>query len=473
MTKVNWFLLLFIFPLSFQGFSQHTFIGSNRELFVDDFLIDQLDGASLKMHVPKDEGVAFYLDKPWEGKFSTYTTIIHDQGVFRAYYRGLPDVVEGNNQRLTCYAESKDGIDWYKPNLGIHEIKGSKDNNVILVDEELTPNFTPFLDTNPNAKAEEKFKALAGKQATGLFALSSADGIHWVKIQDKPVLQEGNLDSQNVSFWSTTENKYLVFFRSTDSGFRSVSRSTSTDFKSWDKGIAMTFGSAPLEHIYTQQTSPYFRAPQIYLAVGARFMPDKQVVTDGQATEMGIDPNYYKACSDAFLMTSRGGNQYRRYFMESYIRPGIGLNNWVSRTNYPALNVVQTSPYEMSIYVNQDYAQSTAHLRRYSIRLDGFASLSAGFAGGEMITKPFVFEGNALELNYSTSAAGEIYVELLDEDGNKIPGFSKEECQPIIGNELSRPVYWNNSTNVSRLSGTAVRMKIYLKDAAIYSFRFY
>lgn len=473
MAKFYWFLLLLLIPISFQGFSQHAFIGSNRELFVDDYLIDQLDGASLKMHAPKDEGVAFYLDKPWEGKFSLYSTIIKEDNIYRAYYRGMPDVKEGNNRELTCYAESTDGINWYKPDLGIHEINGSKNNNVILVDQELTHNFSPFLDTNPNAKVKERFKALAGKKATGLYALTSEDGIHWAKAKNEPVVNEGNLDSQNVSFWSPSENKYLVYFRTMDSGFRSVSRASSIDFITWDKGDTMKYGAAPLEHLYTQQTSPYFRAPQIYLAIGGRFMPNKQVVTDEQAATLGVDPNYYRACSDAFLMTSRGGNQYNRYFMESFIRPGIGLSNWVSRTNYPALNVVQTSPHEMSIYVNQDYAQSTAHLRRYSIRLDGFASLSAGYAGGEMITKPFVFEGKELELNYSTSAAGEIFVELLDENGNKIPGFSKEECLPVIGNELSRAVYWNKTTNVSKLSGKAVRMKIYLKDAAIYSFRFY
>ncbi|GAB2991481.1 hypothetical protein GCM10027284_05010 [Cyclobacterium sediminis] len=473
MAKVNWFLLWLLIPISFQGFAQHAFIGSNRELFVDDFLIDQLDGASLKLHAPKDEGVAFYLDKPWEGKFSLYSTIIKDGNIYRAYYRGLPDVKEGNNRELTCYAESQDGINWYKPDLGIHEINGSKKNNVILIDKELTHNFSPFIDTNPKAKPSEKYKAVAGKQRTGLYALSSSDGIHWVKIKEEAVLKEGNLDSQNVSFWSPVENKYLIYFRTKDSGFRSVSRTSSIDFETWSEGGKMKYGTAPLEHLYTQQTSPYFRAPQIYFAIGGRFMPNKQVVTDEQADALGVDPNYYKTCSDAFLMSSRGGNNYNRYFMESFIRPGIGLSNWVSRTNYPALNVVQTSPYEMSIYVNQDYAQSTAHLRRYSIRLDGFASLSAGYDGGEMITKPFVFDGKALELNYSTSAAGGIYVELLDENGNKIPGFSKEECQLIIGNELSRTVYWNKSTNVSRLSGKAVRMKIYLKDAAVYSFRFY
>lgn len=159
--------------------------------------------------------------------------------------------------------------------------------------------------------------------------------------------------------------------------------------------------------------------------------------------------------------------------MESFIRPGIGLQNWVSRSNYPALNVVQTGEAEMSVYVNQDYAQPSAHLRRYALRLDGFASLSAGYDGGEMLTRVFVFEGSALNLNYSTSAAGEIRVELLDGEENKIPGYSMEEARPVIGNEISREVFWNGSSDVSDLSGKPVRMKVYLKDADLYSFRFH
>ena len=193
MAKVNLFLLWLLIPISFQGFSQHAFIGSNRELFVDDFLIDQLDGASLKMHAPKDEGVAFYLDKPWEGKFSLYSTIIKDGDTYRAYYRGLPDVKDGNDRELTCYAESTDGINWYKPDLGIFEINGTTKNNVILVDRELTHNFSPFLDSNPNAKPNERYKALAGKQRTGLYALSSSDGIHckFALIQEYQCLRSG------------------------------------------------------------------------------------------------------------------------------------------------------------------------------------------------------------------------------------------------------------------------------------------
>jgi len=251
-----------------------------------------------------------------------------------------------------------------------------------------------------------------------------------------------------------------------------VGRTTSNDFIHWTEPQQMTFGDTPPEHLYTQQTSPYYRAPQIYVAIGARFMPNRQVLTEAQARALDVNPNYFKDCSDAFFMTSRGGNKYDRTFMESFIRPGIGLQNWVSRSNYPALNVVQTGPTEMSVYVNENYAQPTAYLNRYSLRIDGFVSLTAGYYGGEMITKPFVFEGKELEINYSTSAAGGIKIEIQDLAGNPIPGFAMDDCQEIIGNEISRIISWKGKTDVGSLSGQPVRLLIFLKDADLYSFKF-
>ena len=453
-------------------------LGSNRELFVDDYLIDHLKGAELVMHSPIDQGEVFQFEKPWEGAFSAYFTIIKDGEMYRAYYRGVPDAGgDGNDAEVTCYAESMDGINWTKPDLKQYTVDGTKNNNVILANAApVTHNFSPFLDSNPQAKTSEKYKALGGTRESGLVAFASADGKKWRKIQEKPVFTDGVFDSQNVVFWSESEAQYVCYFRTWTgegySGFRSVGRTTSKDFIHWSAPVQMSFGNTPYEHLYTQQTSPYFRAPHIYLAIGARFMPNRKVVNDEEATLLGVNPKYYNDCSDAILMSSRGEGAYERQFMESFIRPGIGLQNWVSRSNYPALNIVQTGATEMSVYVNQDYAQPTAHLRRYSMRLDGFASLSADYSGGEMITKPFIFEGKALELNYATSAAGEILVELLDENGNKLPGYSMEECQPVIGNEISGAVYWNQYKDVSKLAGTPVRMKIYLKDADLFSYKF-
>jgi hypothetical protein len=158
--------------------------------------------------------------------------------------------------------------------------------------------------------------------------------------------------------------------------------------------------------------------------------------------------------------------------MEAFIRPGIGPNNWSARTNYPVLNVVQTSPEEMAVYLNQDYAQPTSHLHRYSLRLDGFTSINAPYSGGSVITKPFIFSGKELEMNYSTSAAGEIRVEIQDATGNQIPGYTMEESQTITGNEIAGTVSWNGDTNLSSLASKPVRLKIYMKDADLYSLRF-
>ena len=456
-------------------------LGSKREIFVDDYIIGRLDGLSIQMHTPRDEGPVLFFDKPWEGLFSGYVTIIKDQDRYRAYYRGRAELgKDGDEHEITCYAQSEDGKHWEKPDLKIYPYKGLSDNNIVLANAApVTHNFCPFLDANPAALSSQKYKAVGGTHENGLIAYVSPDGIHWQKLQDESVFKKGVFDSQNVVFWSESERCYVCYFRvwseggfSAYNGIRTVARTTSADFVNWSEPERMTFGNTPLEELYTNQTSPYFRAPHIYVAIGGRFMPKRQVLTEAQAKELNVNPNYFKDCSDVFFMTSRGGNRYDRTFMEAFIRPGIGMNNWVSRSNYPALNVVQTGADEMSVYVNQNYAQPTAHLRRYSLRLDGFTSISAPYAGGEVLTKPFTFTGKELEINYSTSAAGEIRFEIQDEKGNTIPGFTLDDSDMIVGNEITRIVSWKGNRDLQKLALKAIRLRIYMKDADLYSIRF-
>lgn len=474
---ITYFLFFLFVPYCFYGQATLS-LSDQREIFVDNYLIEKMEGVEIVKHMPRDEGAVLQFDKPWEGNFSAYVTIIYDGNLYRAYYRGLREAgKDGNEAEVTCYATSADGINWDKPDLQLFEVQGTMHNNVVLANAApVTHNFSPFLDKNPITDPKQKFKALGGTGKSGLIAWSSPDGIHWQKLQEGPVFTKGKFDSQNVAFWSESENQYVCYFRTWTGdgykGFRSVGRTTSKDFIQWSPPSQMTFGNTPLEHLYTQQTSPYFRAPHIYVAIGGRFMPGRQVLTKEQAENLNVNPGYFKDCSDAFLMTSRGGNAYTRMFMEAFIRPGIGLDNWVSRSNYPALNVVPTSPTEMSLYVNQDYAQPTAHLRRYSMRLDGFTSISAPYEGGELQTKPFTFSGDRLEINYTTSAVGEIRVEILDDKGVPVPGFTLEESQVIIGNEISRIVQWNGKEDLSELMGSIIHLRVYMKDADLYSLQF-
>lgn len=453
-------------------------IGSRRELFVDRALIDRLEGARQVLHSPRDEGIAFRFDRPWEGAFCGYTTIIRDGDRYRAYYRGLPEAgKDGSPAEVTCVAESPDGVRWSKPSLGLFDVRGIRENNVILTDAApVSHNFCPLLDARPGVPAAERYKALGGTRTSGLIAWASADGLRWRRLREAPVITEGAFDSQNVAFWSESERRYVCYFRTFKQiggqGYRWISRTTSEDFLNWTPPVEMSFGDAPPEHLYTNQTHPYFRAPHLYLATAARFFPGRQVVTPEQAAALGVHPKYFGDTSDAVLMSTRGGNRYDRLFLEGFVRPGIGLENWVSRTNYPALNVVQTGPSEMSLYVQQSYGQPTAHLRRYSMRLDGFVSVQAPYAGGELVTKPLTFTGTRLRLNFATSAAGGIRVEIQDPNGRPVPGYALADARELIGNEIEREVTWKAGPDVGSLAGRPVRLRFVMKDADLYALRF-
>ncbi|HRN57958.1 MAG TPA: hypothetical protein PLL71_15975, partial [Agriterribacter sp.] len=92
--------------------------------------------------------------------------------------------------------------------------------------------------------------------------------------------------------------------------------------------------------------------------------------------------------------------------------------------------------------------------------------------GGDIITKPFVFKGKELEINYATSAAGFVKVEMLDAKGKPVPGYTFNDCGEIIGNEIKRIVSWNGKEDVSALEGQPVKLRIYMKDADLYALKF-
>lgn len=381
-------------------------MGNGRELFVDHFLIDSLISAQLELHHPQVAEAAIPFDKPWEGAFAGYATVIKDGDSYRMYYRGLPMAgADGSDVEVTCCAISVDGIHWKKPDLDLYDWNGVKPNNIVLMGQTpVSHNFAPFLDRNPSAPADQRYKALGGTETSGLIAFVSADGFRWRRLQEEPVFRQGVFDSQNVAFWSESEQQYVCYFRTWTgggySGFRTISRTTSKDFIDWSDPQAIEFGDAPQEHLYTNQMTPYFRAPHIYLGLAARFMPGRRVITSNDAERIQVVKRYSNDCSDTVLISSRGGHVVDRQFLESLVRPGPGEENWVSRSNYAARGIVPTGDHEMSLYLSRNYGQPTAYLQRYTLRTDGFVSVNAGYAGGEMHTRLIEFpEPSAEELS--------------------------------------------------------------------------
>lgn len=458
-------------------------LGTRRELLVDHYLIDSMWGGSLVLHPPVDMGPVLRFNQPaWEEKHCTYVTVLHSEKGYQLYYRaGLGSATDRGFQ-VTAYAESDDGVQWRKPDLGLFEIQGSKQNNVILTNARgdfAVHNFSPFIDTRPGVDPGQRYKALGGIKG-GLYAFVSADGVHWNRLADTPVFRDGVFDSQNVSFWSESEQAYLCYFRTwTEGGFkgyRTVSRARSSDFLHWESEGRIDFGNSPMEHLYINQTAPYPRAPHIYLGTAARLVTGREVLTAAQAEALSLDPKYRdetrREASDVVLLSSRGGTKMERTFLSSLVRPGIGYENWVSRSNFPALNLVSTGPDEMSLYVVEHYAQEDVHLRRYTFRPDGLTSFRAGPEGGFLLSRPITFSGEKLQVNYSSSAAGSLRVELTDMQGMPLTGLSASECTEMIGNELARTVRWAAGEDLTAWKGKPVRLRFLLRDADLFSFQF-
>ncbi|MBM4037565.1 MAG: hypothetical protein FJ290_03540 [Planctomycetes bacterium] len=262
-------------------------IGSRRELFVDDHLIDRMENARLILHHPQPREVVLEFDQPWEGIYSGYETVIKDGEVFRFYYRGMPEARHALDVEVTCVAESRDGIRWTKPKLGIYEVRGTKDNNVVLARSRGCHNLAPFVDTNPAARTEQRYKALGGTGEPGLLAFVSPDGLHWKQLQNDPVITKGAFDSQNNAFWSAAEEQYVCYFRVFRDGKRWIARTTSKDFVNWTEPTDLDLDGKPREHLYTNQIHPYVRAPHIYLGLPTRFFPGRRVVTEEEARRVG------------------------------------------------------------------------------------------------------------------------------------------------------------------------------------------
>jgi hypothetical protein len=186
--------------------------------------------------------------------------------------------------------------------------------------------------------------------------------------------------------------------------------------------------------------------------------------------------------SDVGFMTSRDGENFRRW-NEAFVRPGLQADRWVNRNNLPARGIVETesdspgAPPELSFYATEGYYRGPAtRLRRFTLRLDGFVSVSAPPEGGELITKPLTFTKSngptKLSVNFATSAAGSLKCELQDEAGKPIPGYSLEECDEIYGDSVDRAITWSGGDDLSSLAGKPVRLRFVMQDADLYAIQF-
>ena len=448
--------------------AQPIVIGSRPELFVDEHLIDRMEGgAALRLHSPQPREIVIVFDRAWEGNTCGVWSVFRDGDIFRMYYRAENYASIGGkatHPAFLCYAESTDGIRWRRPVLGQVEFEGSKQNNIVG-----RLGVVPFKDANPRCSADALYKGLdvvtftdpRGRKA---FAYRSANGIRWRKMRGEPVMPEGvtprAFDTVNVAFWDTERGEYRAYIRDWRDGKRDTKTATSKDFLNWSEPQWLEYPGAAQEDLYTSMVRPYERNPKLFIGFPTRFLAHRGDI------------------AEPLFMTSRDGRTFRLW-EEAIIRPGRNSDRWGNRCNYIWYGLIETAsdlpgnPTEYSIFSCEHYyMEGAVNLRRFTYRPDGFVSVNAPFRGGEILTKPITFDGTCLLLNVSTAAAGSVRVGIQDEDGKPIEGYGAADCHEIYGDEIERAVTWRDRADLSSVTGKPVRLLFVLKDADLFSIRF-
>jgi len=472
-------------------------IDSRLEPLVDQALVDTLEGgAKLKLHHPRPREIAMTFDQPWEGNASGYPTVFKDGDIYRMYYRGhrylidKPPLRQAQSEAV-CYAESEDGIHWTRPNLGLFKWPGADDNNIIWMGTPEAHNFAPFKDSNPDCPPEQRYKAIGGTTTSkGLWTFQSADGVVWKRLSDSPVVSKGAFDSHNTAFWDAEQNRYSMYVRFFSegqfSGLRLIGMCHSDDFHTWSEPVGLDYPGSPPQQMYTNQILPYYRAPHVLFGFPTRYVAKPLSKHVQQLPPVDLRDKLIKLyqrvgtdLTDGLFMSSRDGRAFKRWD-EAFLRPGPeGEHRWIYGDNYQSYGLFETPsdtpglPNEISLHFDEGaWRNEIRCVRRYTIRLDGFVSLNAPYAGGAMTTKPLTFSGKQLVLNYATSAAGTLKVAIQNADGSEIPGFTLDDCEELFGDSTVQVASWKNGADVSQLAGKPIRLHFELKDGDLYSFQF-
>lgn len=371
---------------------------------------------------------------------ATMPTILHDSDKTWKFY--------GQGDAGLVYAESADGFTW----------KTLADT--LRVPPDAAPGFTPLQDTKPGTAADRKYKALGGsKQAGGLFALVSADGRIWRKLSAPPTIASDAPEAfygRNGAFWSEAENAYVAFISEQRDGRRVISRVTSSDFLTWTKPVPLAL-NVEGEDIFSATVFPLDTVPPLTVGLFTR-------------TSVGAD-----GPADITLGTSRdAGASFRRLSADAWVRPPAGIKAWQSMVPSPAETFVRPER-----WFNYPEAMFYAGGRRYHMFQNRFVGAHAAFQPlihfierpnpatrqkvrqpAELTTKPFILTGTALDLDFSTDSTGSVKVEILDEQGKVIPGYSLDEMLGNYAGSRANEAYGGRmNTYMTQLYGDGADMR--------------
>ncbi len=483
-------------------------VGSQKQLFLDERFIESSKGVTLVFNQPEQpQENLLPMDRPWEqGRLGGYSVFLEDGGVYRMYYNAFEPDYE---TRYLCLALSTDGVHWTKPELGLIDYHGSRDNNIVALGVFGRAFIDPFDSPRRRykmlvriAKQDPRWAPSQDSDPNSVYLLYSADGKSWER-EEKPVLPF-YVGALTPVFWDDSISRWAIYPRAylPGSRVRVYSRTTvgkhdlarpypfqakpgrnlgqKADRGTTARGLQDEFPFAlqpdeqdpPGMQVYTFCAYKYPYAQDAYVAFPSMWYSRRPDWLTGRP-----DPEASDTLEMQFAF-SRDGIEWKRPFRQAVVQlgpRGSGMEGQIYSGG-----MVRNGD-RLFIYYNglpsrhitgkpeEDWISITG---RAIFRLDGFISADAAYDGGELTTPPLVFEGERLHLNAITGGGGFIRVEIQDAAGNSIPGYSVESADRVNGNSVAHAVTWKGEAAIDSLAGKTIRLRFVMRDAKLFAFQF-
>ena len=464
-------------------------LGSHRQLAFMDDLMEDWWSCRRTVHQPVKHAAnpLLKVEKPWEGGGPMGGTILPDpKGGFRLWsfveYRGKP-VGYG------LYYESKDGLNWQRPNLGIIPWEGSTETNLFYGDNENAMGSVSIIELPPGRASLGRYVMLYGRAKVGTKHSEphtmeqriaySQDGIRWQDQTENPAFR-GRSDAWNNILYMPERDVFVNIRRPAAHAneIRRITYSESKDLIAWTQPYTIVKPDEldpPM--LYGMPVVPY---QGVYFGFLEMFYTDYRY--DHTSSKIVSDRKLAKSHSiDLELAWSRDCLRWDRHPQRPIFLPTgpIGKYDW--GMVFAMYGLVDRGD-ELWIFYRGDEALHTratpgrlGNLCLATLRKDGFVSLDAP-EEGYALTRPLEGPGGSLHLNARCAPDGFIKVAVREgdgvNDGDWLNDYGYDRATEFTGDSLDHRYGWKTGADTAALKGKPIRLHFWLKKAELYSFWF-
>lgn len=419
--------------------------------------------------------------KPWEVRYdNSYPNVIWDakEGIYKLFYTLIIEDSECENTPIAArpgkvyhprddrrcavaYAQSKDGIRWEKPNLGIVSFQGSTNNNLLIEDAHGGGVLLDEEDADPN----RRYKMVALKDHPGqrsqMSVSFSPDGIHWSSLQPWTDINPWG-DTHNLPFLDLNDRKYKVVTREWKHNQRVATICESQDFIHWSNEKTVLKGEGYGDQVYSM---PIFYYNGLYLGLASIFHEGDRLADNFDTVDCELtytnnpDDFHFVAHGEPFIQ--RGKGEYPNGEFDCgciYASPPIFKNGklyfYYMGGNGQHTNFRETS-FGCIVYEE-----------------DKLAYIEPSQAGTEGIVKTANFECSSdnIQILADFKNIEDIQCAILDKwDGQVMPGFDFEDCS--LKSEENGWMKLIFKGQVETLKNQKICFCFKLKDTRLYAIR--